>query len=80
MIYICIIYIYIYIYIPLFSITISAATVIKGPKNSTYYIIHNLYDVQLNTGAADPGFKFDFGKALSQKFRVISLPNTLFFL
>ena len=32
-------------YIPLFSITISAATVIKATKYSTYYIIHNSYDI-----------------------------------
>ena len=32
-------------HIPLFSITISTATVIKATKYSTYYIIHNSYDV-----------------------------------
>ena len=32
-------------HIPLFSITISAATVIKATKYSTHYIIHNSYDV-----------------------------------
>ena len=32
-------------YISLFSITISPATVIKVTKYSTYYIIHNSYDV-----------------------------------
>ena len=32
-------------YIPLFSITISAATDIKATKYSTYYIIHNSYDL-----------------------------------
>ena len=32
-------------YIPLFSITISAATYIKSTKYSTYYIIHNSYDL-----------------------------------
>ena len=31
--------------IPLFAITISAATIIKATKCSTYYIIHNSYDV-----------------------------------
>ena len=32
-------------HIPLFSITISAAIVIKATKYSTYYIIHNSYDL-----------------------------------
>ena len=32
-------------HIPLFSITISVAAVIKTIKYSTYYIIHNSYDV-----------------------------------
>ena len=32
-------------HIPIFSITISAATVMKTKKYSTYYIIHNSYDV-----------------------------------
>ena len=32
-------------HIPLFSITISAATVIKAIKYTMYYIIHNSYDV-----------------------------------
>ena len=32
-------------HILLFSITISAATVMKAIKYSTYYIIHNSYDV-----------------------------------
>ena len=32
-------------HIPLFSITISAATVIKATNYSTYYIIHNSYDI-----------------------------------
>ena len=35
-------------HILLFSMTISAAIVIKATKYSTYYIIHNSYDVQLN--------------------------------
>ena len=35
-------------YILLFATTISAAIVIKATKYSTYYTIHNLYDVQLN--------------------------------
>ena len=39
------IYRYKYILLLLFSITISAATVIKATKYSTYYIIHNSYDV-----------------------------------
>ena len=34
--------IFFHIHIPLFSITISTATVIKAKKYSTYYIIHNL--------------------------------------
>ena len=33
------------IHILLFSTTISAAIVIKATKNSTYYIIHNSYDI-----------------------------------
>ena len=33
-------------HIPLFSITISAATVIEATKYSTYHIIQNLYDVE----------------------------------
>ena len=32
-------------HIPLFSMTISTAIVIKATKYSTYYIIHNSYDV-----------------------------------
>ena len=32
-------------HIPLFSITVSAATVIKATKYSMHYIIHNSYDV-----------------------------------
>ena len=32
-------------HIPIFSITISAATVIKATKYSTYYIIHNSCDL-----------------------------------
>ena len=32
-------------HVPLFSIAISAATVIKATKYSTYYIIHNSYNV-----------------------------------
>ena len=32
-------------HIPLFWVTISATTVIKATKYSTYYIIHNSYDV-----------------------------------
>ena len=39
------IYRYKYILLLLFSITISAATVIKATKYSRYYIIHNSYDV-----------------------------------
>ena len=39
------IYRYKYLLLLLFSITISAATVIKATKYSTYYIIHNSYDV-----------------------------------
>ena len=35
-------------HILLFSMTISTAIVIKTTKYSTYYIIHNSYDVQLN--------------------------------
>ena len=33
-----------HIHIPLFSVRISAATVIKVTKYRAYYIIHNLYD------------------------------------
>ena len=32
-------------HIPFFSITISAATVIKATKYGTYYTIHNAYDI-----------------------------------
>ena len=32
-------------HVPLFPIAISAATVIKATKYSTYYIIHNSYNV-----------------------------------
>ena len=34
-------------HLPLFSMTTSTATVIKATKYSTYYIIHNPYDVAI---------------------------------
>ena len=37
--------IFYHILIPVFSITISTAAAIKATKYSTYYIIHNSYDV-----------------------------------
>ena len=45
---------------PLFSITISAATVIKATKYSTYYIIHNSFDVATKYSIIKKLVKFSY--------------------